>query len=147
MRGTITDRSPAHGRRRCSAIALLLVACALLLRVAIPGGWMPAQGADGLVRITLCTGMGQVEAWLGDDGRIHRKAPGQKTPGKGEPKTDQPCTFAGLIAPALDAAPIEPPRPAFAARDPLPAFATQQVAIGRGLAAPPPPPTGPPAFL
>ncbi|MGF7148393.1 hypothetical protein FHS96_002021 [Sphingomonas zeicaulis] len=128
--------------RRSGASALLLVACALLLRIAIPAGWMPATGVDGLVRITLCTGQGQMEAWVDGDGRIH-----DRKPGKSEPKTDHPCAFAGLIAPALDAAPIEPQLRFAHANDTPPAFARDIVTIGRGLAAPPPPPTGPPANL
>jgi len=137
MQGLRADR-----RQSGSALALFLFACALLLRVVVPGGWMPTTGADGLVRITMCTGMGPVEAWLDADGKLH-----DTSPAKGEPKTDQPCAFAGLIAPALDPAPVAPPFRATAERDRLPAFATNEVAIGRGLAAPPPPPTGPPAIL
>lgn len=125
--------------KQSSALTLLLVACALLLRVAIPAGWMPTTGADGLVRITLCTGQGQMEAWVDGDGRIHDRKP--------EPKTDHPCAFAGLIAPAIDAAPIDAPLPFARTGDVAPAFAHATVAIGRGLAAPPPPPTGPPALL
>ena len=137
MRGLSLFRTNRGG-----AFALLLVACALLLRIAIPAGWMPAASADGLVRITLCTGQGQMEAWVDGDGRIH-----DRKPGKSEPKTDHPCAFAGLIAPALDTAPIEPPL-RFAHADGIaPAFARDAVAIGHGLAAPPPPSTGPPAIL
>lgn len=125
-----------------SVFALLLVACALLLRVAIPGGWMPAKGADGLVRITLCTGMGAVEAWVDGQGRIHDGAPTKQR----DPKTDQPCAFAGLIAPAIDADPLPPP-PVPVTRGRTIAFTDHAVAIGQGLAAPPPPPTGPPVTL
>lgn len=135
-------RFSLNSDRSGSVFALLLVACALLLRVAIPGGWMPAKGADGLVRITLCTGMGAVEAWVDGEGRIHDGAPHKKQ----EPKTDQPCAFAGLIAPAIDADPLPPPL-APVARGATIVFADHAVAIGHGLAAPPPPPTGPPLTL
>ncbi|WP_238475461.1 DUF2946 family protein [Sphingomonas cavernae] len=122
-------------------MALWIVACALLLRILVPAGWMPSTSADGAMRITLCTGQGMVEAWVGKDGTLQDKAPQ-----KSEPKTDQPCSFAGLGI-ALDAAPaIALDAPIFfvaAAAIALPAA----VAIGRGLAAPPPPATGPPAIL
>lgn len=123
-------------------MALLLVACALLLRIAIPAGWMPATGADGLIRITLCTGQGQMEAWVDGEGQTH-----DHKPGKSEPKTDHPCVFAGLIAPALGAIAVDTPLPFTRVGDIAPAFARGTVAIGRGLAAPPPPPTGPPVHL
>ena len=133
-------RGLSHFRtNRGGALALLLVACALLLRVAIPAGWMPATGHDGLLRITLCTGQGQMEAWVDGDGRIH-----DRKPAKSEPKTDHPCAFAGLIAPALDAAPVAPRLPFTRGTGDAPAFAHATVTVGRGLAAPPPPPTGPP---
>lgn len=123
------------------ALALWIVACALMLRVLVPAGWMPATGADGAMRITLCTGQGLVEAWVGKDGTVHDKAPQ-----KSEPRTDQPCSFAGLGL-ALDTAPsIALDLPVFyagATTIALPA----PVAIGHGLAAPPPPATGPPAHL
>ncbi|AHE56627.1 hypothetical protein [Sphingomonas sanxanigenens] len=137
MRGLWLFRTTRGG-----TLALLLVACALLLRIAIPAGWMPSTGADGLIRITLCTGQGQMEAWVDGDGRIH-----DRKPGKSEPKTDHPCAFAGLIVPALDAAPIDTPLRFARGDGVVPAFAHEVVAIGHGLAAPPPPPTGPPAFL
>ncbi|HTU13002.1 MAG TPA: hypothetical protein VMG08_19085 [Allosphingosinicella sp.] len=128
----------------------LLLACALLLRGLIPAGWMPA--GDGL-SIQICadatgstdTGFAtaaqrQFEQALGPAADRKAKDRGADHPGK-----DQPCAFAGLAtawtgaeAPALAppiavAATLEPPAPAAAF-------------VGRGLAAPPPPATGPPAF-
>ncbi|MCJ8158489.1 hypothetical protein [Sphingomonas sp. LaA6.9] len=134
-----TIRARLTGENR--AIALWIVACALMLRMLVPAGWMPATDADGAVRITLCTGQGLVEAWVATDGSLHDKAPQ-----KSEPKTDQPCSFAGLGA-AFDAVPAVAFTPSLyfvtATAITLPA----SVAIGRGLAAPPPPAIGPPATL
>lgn len=122
------------GQRR-GACALGLMALALMLRMLVPVGWMPAT--DGR-SITLCTGMGAVQAWIAADGTVHEKAP--QPAGKAE----QPCVFAGLgaaiVLPDL-AGPIAPVATPLAFAPPI----TAVVAIGRGLAAPPPPPTGPPA--
>ena len=132
-------RARLTGRNR--ALALWIVACALMLRIVVPAGWMPVIGQDGMTRITLCTGQGMVEAFVDRAGTIHHKAPGQS-----EPKTDQPCSFAGLAfaftAPAAPA--IQPPLQ-IAAADP--ASLPGRVSIGHGLAAPPPPATGPPIIL
>jgi hypothetical protein len=122
-----------------SRLALLLVAAALFMRAAIPGGWMPAADTDGLVRIVLCTGMGEAEAWLDADGNVQKDKPA------GEPKTDSPCTFAAL-AQAFAPAPVVALPVRFAVLI-LPTLRTTTVAIGRGLSAPPPPSTGPPAKL
>jgi hypothetical protein len=120
-------------------VALAILGVALLLRVVIPTGWMPAHGADGVTRITLCTGMGAVEAWVDADGAIHDKKPHEKS------SADQPCAFTGLAMagdlPAIAALPA-----ALAPSIAAPPAARSRASIGHGLAAPPPPSTGPPAF-
>lgn len=123
------------------AFALWIVACALMLRIVVPAGWMPGTGADGAMRVTLCTGQGLVEAWVAGDGSLHDKAPQ-----KSEPKTDQPCSFTGLGAALVNVPVFLPDAPIHIAAMPAIARATT-VAIGRGLAAPPPPAIGPPATL
>lgn len=127
-----------NGRLMPRPVALAILGVALLLRVMIPTGWMPSHGADGVTRITLCTGMGAVQAWVDADGTIHDKKPMDKG------GADQPCAFAGLamLADVPEAA-IE--LPAISAPHAEPVFPAT-VGIGRGLAAPPPPSTGPPAF-
>jgi hypothetical protein len=123
----------ASGRR----FAVVLVAFALAMRLLVPIGWMPS--ADGR-SITLCTGMGMVEAWVDAKGDLHEKAPLKPV------KAGEPCTFAALAAALVvpDAMPTLAVPEAVATPALLPALA---VAVGRGLAAPPPPPTGPPATL
>lgn len=123
--------------RWAERLALSLAVLALLMRLVVPVGWMPS--ADGR-SITLCTAMGVVQAWVDADGDLHEKAPAKPV------KAGEPCVFAGLSAAILmpDAmaslgVPALPTAPVF-----LPALT---VAVGRGLAAPPPPPTGPPANL
>lgn len=128
----------------------LLVAAALLLRIAVPAGWMPASDAEGGMRITLCTGYGMVQAWVDDEGKIHRSPPnargagndGSKDGGKSAPDH---CPFtASALSLAQATTPDLPeiqPQPHV-----LPALERLETIPGRGLAAPPPPQTGPPAL-
>ncbi len=119
-------------------LAVLLLAVAM--RMIVPAGWMPSF-AEGKTTITLCTGAGMVEAWVDADGKIHKESPAKKGAG------DQLCAFAGLSG-AADATPFN------VASLALP-FAVQMlsntmahsVAVGLGLAAPPPPATAPPALI
>lgn len=117
-----------------------LLALALLVRVIVPAGWMPSASADGLFRITICNGMGAQTAYVDRDGKLHKEVPG------GSHHDPQPCGF-GALAQALDAPAVAvlawPPAVvgivAHAAHD--------AVTIGHGLAAPPPPSTGPPSLI
>lgn len=120
-------------------VVLAIVALALAVRLAIPAGWMPIAEGDGTMRVTICSGMGAVPAWIDRSGRLHEEDP------SGKAGADQPCAFAGLAMagdlPALPMA-VAPQLAATAERS----VAWGIVTIGRGLAAPPPPQTGPPAF-
>lgn len=119
---------------------LLLVVAALLVRSIAPEGWMPVVNAAGGIEITVCNGTGPDDAMvLSPDGKLHHKAPAQGQSG------DHGCAFSGLgiadAPPALVAlATPEVTTDAPPALDPL------RVAPGRGLAAPPPPATGPPSL-
>lgn len=108
-------------------------ALALLARALVPAGWMPVADAGG-VRLGLCD-----SAVMAMPGMKHGPAPMHH---QGAP--DHPCAFAGAAA-ALDSPVLAPPAPFLAAWI-APRSAPAAIAIGRGLAAPPPPPTGPPAF-
>ena len=131
-------RSRPEGLR---TIALALLACALALRLLIPAGWMPVVDATGL-HLTLCSGSGPIElpaahhAMAGMAHHHHHHDQGMP---------DHPCAFAGL-----GLALAEPVLPAIALIAPVVEATVvvipATVAIGRGLAAPPPPPTGPPAL-
>lgn len=132
-----TDNFVAHLRALPRSAAFTLIACALLLRALIPAGWMPTTGADGVARISICTGMGPTSAWIDRDGKLHKEAPAKKH------RDQQPCGFGALGA-GLDATPsLAIVTPA----DPDGTFALidrQTLSISHGLAAPPPPSTGPP---
>ncbi len=134
------------GRPR--TIALALLACALALRLLVPAGWMPVADAQGL-HLVLCSGSGPLEMpsphvlpamagmhQAGHTGHDHHH--------QGMP--DHPCAFAGLgLALAEPVLPMLAPV-AIAAQT-LVTLIPAAVAVGRGLAAPPPPPTGPPALV
>lgn len=111
-----------------------LFAFALFARAVIPAGWMPSV-VPGQA-IMLCTDTGLQQAWVDADGKLHKSDPAEQ-------HDQSPCAFAGLGA-ALDAPTIAANVPApsvYAAA--IPAFPAT-LSIGRGLAAPPPPKTGPP---
>jgi hypothetical protein len=132
----VTRPSALHLRDR---IAIALLALALVVRVLVPAGWMPAQG-NGLA-ITLCSGSGAVAAWVDADGKIRKQ-----DPAKGA-MPDHPCAFAGLGAPMLGGELSTPALLRPAPRDEVAALHLAPAAIGKGLAAPPPPATGPPATV
>ncbi|WCM27711.1 hypothetical protein NDN01_01915 [Sphingomonas sp. QA11] len=125
-------------------MALALVACALAIRLAVPSGFMLMPGSNGaLPTITMCSGQGvmtmpmpvRMDTVSGrashDDGRHQEKAP------------DHPCAFAAASAAVDLAAILHPGAPTIIEMGVRPqsrAFAQP----GLGLAAPPPPKTGPP---
>ncbi|MGK2911129.1 MAG: hypothetical protein ACSLE1_15205 [Sphingobium sp.] len=135
MRGRDFRRTGVKGQ-----LLLALMLCALFARAWIPTGWMPDSTSSGYT-ISLCTGMGAVTARVDDLGAVHKNKPVKSG------TDDQPCAFAGMftIAALPDVSgSLAFVLPAMAVRAFLPVY---DVAIGRGLAAPPPPPTGPPTDL
>jgi len=134
-----TQAEPMARLRRLSPLQrrlmLALFAWALLVRLLVPAGWMPAADAAG-PHLVLCDG-GAAAMPAHDMG--HGKAPMHH-----QGPSDHPCSFAGPVAAVetpLAAVPLPQAAPRYAV-----AAVHRDVAIGRGLAAPPPPPTGPPAF-
>lgn len=115
---------------------------AIAMKVLVPGGYMlDASPRDGALTLVLCTAEGLVTIPVAD------QAPaGHNDKDPAEPQHD-PCVFAGhgVYAPAVATSdPVPTPwRPLGA----LVSTAAYAVAPGRGLAAPPPPATGPPASL
>jgi hypothetical protein len=135
-------RFGANGPR---ALALALLACALALRFLVPAGWMPVSDARGF-HLTLCSGVGPMDmpamAMQQPMAGMDHHGP---SPSRDQATQDHLCPFAGLglalTEPVLPAIVALPPTDAvFAPSRPL------AIAIGHGLAAPPPPPTGPPAL-
>ncbi|WP_404712699.1 hypothetical protein [Sphingomonas sp. MMS24-J13] len=121
------------------ALTMAILAAVLLLRVLIPQGWMPVQTDNGW-QITICTGTGPMQMTMPAlPGQRHLPGGQDHAPG------DHPCTFAGFAL-AIDRA-----MPPMLALPPVPISGwlittARSIAIGRGLAAPPPPATGPPGF-
>jgi hypothetical protein len=134
MIGTASMRN--GGWRR---LALLLVACALLFRVAIPAGWMPEAHAQGIT-LAWCSGMG--DAAPAEAGAMIAKAIGEPEAPKHKPASDQPCAFSAAAQPVAHAEPAPLPSPA--AQEPLAVHPALALFPGRGLVAPPPFATGPP---
>lgn len=155
--------------RGASALLSLLLGIAFLSKALVPAGWMPAFDESG-IRLVVCGGwapapepapraiLSHHSADAGH-GAHHLATPAhdqhadashvgdQGRRGGHDEKSDhdrqQPCTFAAAALPWLGgsdrAADFEPLRQVALA----PAF-PPAVAVGRGLAAPPPPATGPP---
>lgn len=137
-RRALLDRGGARGR-----IAVALVALALLLRL-VPAGYMIMPAAHGgLPTLTLCSGQGPIAmpVPMTMAGMAHGAHQDRHDPD--DQAGDHRCPFAAAAA-AIDlAAPPSPPAfvaPAAAIAILLPTAAMP----GLGLAAPPPPKTGPP---
>ena len=119
---------------------MAFVALAMLVRLLVPAGWMPVADAAGS-HLALCDGGMPVAKPM--HGMRHGPTHG-KAPMHHQGPSDHPCSFAGPAA-ALDTPVLDVPLPPAAPRHV--AVTTHLVAaIGHGLAAPPPPATGPPAF-
>ncbi len=122
-----------------------LTVLALAVRFAIPAGTMlekPAEDGD-LPTLVICSSAGMITV----------KAEGYGIPAKPDPakhqdngKSGEPCVFAAVAANVAPPPPtvVDLPAPAATA-------APFEVAVhqrpGEGLAAPPPPATGPPALV
>jgi hypothetical protein len=120
-------------------VLLLFALIAIAARGIIPAGWMPT--GERSFEISICTGMEMQKAWLDSEGKVHKQDPTKK-----DAREKQPCAFSGLAMATPFAGAVAVPHPAVplgAAHD----GKNQLVSIGRGLAAPPPPATGPPSLI
>lgn len=130
------------GAKRPRMVALAVLACAMLLRLLVPAGWMPVADANG-VHLTPCSGTGPMTMPMASGQTMAGTAHHMPSDQQGAP--EHPCAFGHLslaIAEPEWPALILPITPATL----VPAGLAALVSIGRGLAAPPPPPTGPPAI-
>jgi hypothetical protein len=131
-------------RHQLRHLAPCLMALALLARLIVPAGFMPMQGADGVTRIMMCSGAGPMTMPMPAMmmGSAHH---GSDSKG-GAHEGDHACPFAGfaMAAHVADMAGALPPLFAVAAVAPGLIVAMRP---GLGLAAPPPPKTGPPLIL
>ena len=135
----------------------LLLGLALLSKLLVPAGWMPSF-QNGHVQLVLCSGWApapvagptaghdSVHSAHGHDAHQASASQGghdHRDQNQSEHDNHKPCTFAaGAMAGMAAGDTADPLQPAALLAGVLPRpFA---VAIGRGLAAPPPPATGPP---
>lgn len=129
---------------RIQGVGLLLAALALLVRLAFPTGFMLSPERASLPTLVICTGQGAMTVAIDAQGVAHEVKGGQDH--KSDGKTTHPCTFAvataAVVAPALIAT-LAPMALDQVVNAPL--MTTQRP--GLGLAAPPPPTTGPPARI
>lgn len=127
-----------------NAAGLMLVVLALVVRLAFPTGYMLSPVRSELPTIVICTGQGAMTLAVDENGQAVRGDPASHPGKSGEGKTSHPCTFS--VATAAFAAPllIAVAAPMIAGRLLAPVLTTTQ-RPGLGLAAPPPPKTGPPA--
>lgn len=114
-------------------LGALLVAAALLLRVAIPAGWMPVVSDTGVSAVP-CSGMGPMQMAAMKPPVGHGDHPAPAAP--------SPCGFdvLALAAPPVAAAAVAVPPAVYqtVAVPRLPGF------IRAGIGLPPRPATGPP---
>ncbi|MES1202689.1 MAG: hypothetical protein ABUS57_14730 [Pseudomonadota bacterium] len=132
---------PAWIRKHGQAFAALAL-LAMIVRAIVPAGYMLAPARQGeLLAITLCSGHGPVEALIDlNTGALveHQKKAPEKSAA-----SDAPCVFAAVPALAAPEAPFTLAVSFIATRAAPSSLA--DIAPGRGLAAPPPWATGPPA--
>jgi hypothetical protein len=125
------ERMRRVGRQNGNHI-LVMLAVTLMIRMLVPQGWMPASG--GRI-VTMCSGMGVTTAWVDARGNVHKDIPNKAK--------SSPCLFS-MNSAAVLAHPYAP------SADTLVPVAQKTSAVpysafpGLGLAAPPPPATGPP---
>jgi hypothetical protein len=117
-------------------IALVFVVLALTVRALVPNGWMP--DSERAFALTVCTGVDTQTIWMDSKGALHKQNPDEH-----KQASHEPCAYAGhadVSTPVADVYSDSDLR-LLAIRDPIEPL---RVAIGLGLAAPPPPQTGPP---
>ena len=121
--------------RQPRLLTMFVLACAMLLRVAVPAGWMPST-AGGAFAIEPC--VAAAPAMAGHDGSHHGS--------KGKTQHAGECSFAPLQAGFAETAQAAAlPSPALA--DPaVPQQWLLELPYARGPPAPPPPATGPPTI-
>jgi hypothetical protein len=126
--------------RQIPAYLRLLAILALLIRAAVPSGWMPVADAGG-IRIAICSGSGPMDMVVGQDGTLHRDAPVQD---RQAPRDVCPFGLVSGIAadvpPSVFLAPSPLQQPEQHART----LAFTEKLFPRALR---PPPTGPPATV
>jgi hypothetical protein len=131
-------------------LGAVLALCAIALRIMIPGGYMIAPSADqgGLPTIVICTGQGAMVVKTDADPKLEglSKAAGKTGDEDGKAARDHGCVFAGFSAPLQAPSFQSMALPTFETFVPA-ALSLNHQRPGLGLAAPPPPKTGPPSII
>jgi hypothetical protein len=141
----VTSRSALS---RPIRLGVALAALALLVRMLVPAGFMPAAAAGGMPTLVLCSGQGPMgmpipHAMAGMAGMAAMDH-GSDHSGQHDGDTANHGCFLGAISGAVDiAAPPVPVALPFIVAT-VSRIATVVTRPGLGLAAPPPPKTGPP---
>ena len=142
--------------RRFSRLFLLLAAFAACVQWTIPHGWMVGAAGDGSSILVPCpttspglASLGQSAATNSDHahhasvhGEMHESMDHGGNDGDEHGAAQAKCDFAAMGAPLLPPDDPQLAAPPIAAAAVLPVF--PDAIPGRGLAAPPPPSTGPP---
>jgi len=137
---------------RYRGFAVVLLVCALAMRMLIPSGFMIAPGAHGAT-LVLCPGQGAMPIALPHDmaamampGHDMSKPSDKHQGDKHQEKGDNlPCAFSPVGATA-NLVSVAHPVPPAAITVIAPTLFRIFVQPGLGLAAPPPPKTGPPTL-
>lgn len=79
-------------------LATAILACALLMKLVMPAGFMPTV-SNGQIVVSICSGTGPMTMVMTIPGLEHGKSDGSEHHGK----TEQPCAFSGLSTPSLAA--------------------------------------------
>jgi hypothetical protein len=126
---------------RLGAIALL----AMLVRAVVPAGYMLAEADTGngrFLTVQMCEGHAARVIDLDTGKQVDSSHLPGKTDGKGK---HAPCVFAAAVSVATPVAAAEPA--AFVPAQDVDFVVVRDLRPGRGIAAPPPPATGPPALI
>ena len=133
-RAGIVTRRPKYWKRH-SQFAFLLIAMALAVRAIIPAGYMPGEGRKSLT-VYICTG-------VDGTGKMETISLGTSKPANDHDEDrPQACSFAGIAGVADLPAAVQVDFHAH--QETAPDELSPLLFPGRGLAAPPPPATGPP---
>jgi len=128
---------------------MLLSAITLIVTNVVPTGWMPAKASDGEFVVRICS-QGLAEPQRARFDELAQARVDRAMRGAGQHSRDDhqglgdPCPY-GVVANAFAVPSASPPmaEPVEEIEADLPHLASK-IAIGMGLAAPPPPSTGPP---
>lgn len=118
---------------RAGGLWLVLAMLAVCLRILAPSGYMTTP--DQPFALVICTGEGALNLTSDPSHQDH-----------GAPQSHAPCAFAGLGVATAPPEPLAAPAPVVFALAAEPIALQASLRPGQGLAAPPPPATGPPTL-